>query len=131
MPSQSKSQTARANGAKSHGPATPEGRAKSSQNSIRHGLTAESVVLPTESREQFQLLLDSHVQQFHPQGEVEMELIETMAVARWRLRRVCTVETSLLDNELVRRRDDMDRESTIIDGENRLAWVFQELANHE
>ena len=60
-----------------------------------------------------------------------MDLIQTMVVARWRLRRICTIETSLLDNELVRRREDMDRELTTMDGENRLAWVFQELANHQ
>ena len=51
--SQLKSETARANGAKSRGPVTPEGRAASSRNSLRHGFTAESVVLPTESQEDF------------------------------------------------------------------------------
>ncbi len=83
-----KSQTARAIGAKSRGPVTPEGRAASSRNSLRHGFTAESVVLPTESQEDFQSLLDSYTDQFHPQGGVEIDLIQTMAAARWRLRRI-------------------------------------------
>src|SRR5579862_6412434 len=87
MPTQLKSDTARANGAKSSGPVTPEGRAASSRNSLRHGFTAASVVLPTESSEDFQSLLDSYIHQFHPQGGVEIDLIQTMAAARWRLRR--------------------------------------------
>ena len=85
MSSDLKIKTARANGAKSHGPATPEGRAKSSRNSLRHGLSAKSVLLPAESHEQFQLLLDAHIQQFQPANPVEMDLVEAMAVARWRL----------------------------------------------
>src|SRR4029077_20633445 len=79
-----RSETARANGAKSHGPVTPEGRAVSSRNSLRHGFTAGSVVLPTESQEDFQALLDSYADQFDPQGGVEMDLVQTMAAARWR-----------------------------------------------
>ena len=118
----SKAEAARANGAKSRGPATPEGRAKSSRNSLRHGLSAKSVLLPAESHEQFQLLLDAHIQQFHPANPVEMDLVEAMAVARWRLRRIWAIETSLFGHELERRAEDMDDEFTDMTAEDRLAW---------
>ena len=107
MPSNRKTQTARANGAKSRGPVTPEGRARSSRNSVRHGLAAQpaapppsSIVLPTESREDFQLLLDSYLAEFAPAPGVETELVEAMAATRWRLRRLSTIETTLLGNEI-------------------------------
>src|SRR5713101_8264664 len=83
-----KSETARANGAKSRGPVTPQGRAASSRNSLRHGFAAKSVVLSTESSSEFQALLDSYVVQFDPRGGVEEDLVQTMAAARWRLRRI-------------------------------------------
>jgi hypothetical protein len=127
----SKAEAARANGAKSRGPATPEGRAKSSRNSLRHGLSAKSVVLPAESHEQFQLLLDAHIQQFHPANPVEMDLVEAMAVARWRLRRIWAIETSLLGHELERRAEDMDEEFSEMSADDRLAWVFQKIADND
>lgn len=125
----SKADAARANGAKSRGPSTAEGRAKSSRNSLRHGLSAKSVLLPAESHEQFQLLLDAHIQQFHPANPVEMDLVEAMAVARWRLRRIWAIETSLLANELTRRAEDIDEEFTEITADERLAWIFQRMAD--
>ena len=125
-----RSQTARANGAKSRGPVTPEGRAASSRNSLRHGFTAASVVLPTESSEDLQALLDSYTHQFHPQGGVEMDLVQTMAAARWRLRRISTIETTLLNNEMTRHAKDCRRELNNPDDLARLAWVFQNLADH-
>ena len=125
-----KSQTARANGAKSRGPVTPEGRAASSRNSLRHGFTAQSVVLSTESQEDFQSLLDSYIDQFDPQGGVEMDLVQTMAAARWRLRRISTIETTLLNNEMTRRAKDCRRELNNPDDLARLAWVFQKLADN-
>jgi hypothetical protein len=128
MPSKLKSDTARTNGAKSHGPVTPEGRAKSSANSVRHGLTAKSVVLPHESTEDFQLLLDGYVAQFRPQTEVEIELVETMAIARWRLRRIVAIEANLFNTEMLRRAEEIDREFSDIDGDGRLARVFRNLA---
>jgi len=124
------SETARANGAKSRGPVTPEGRAASSRNSLRHGLTAQSVVLPTESQEDFQSLLDSYVDQFDPQGGVEMDLVQTMAAARWRLRRISTIETTLLNNEMTSRAKECRRELHCPDDDARLAWVFQKLAGN-
>jgi hypothetical protein len=125
-----KSQTARANGAKSRGPVTPQGRAISSRNSLRHGFAAKSVVLPTESTREFQALLDSYVVQFDPQGGVERELVQTMVAARWRLRRICNIETALLSTELVRRAEDIDEEFSNMQNVDRLAWVFEQLADH-
>ena len=130
MSSQLKSDTARANGAKSHGPVTPQGRATSSRNSLRHGFAAKSVVLPTESSPEFQALLDSYLVQFDPQGGVEEELVQTMVAARWRLRRICNIETILLANEMLRRAEDIDEEFTDVHDIDRLAWVFQRLADH-
>jgi len=130
MSSQLKSDTAHANGAKSHGPVTPEGRAASSRNSLRHGFTAGSVVLPTESQEDFQALLDSYCDQFDPQGGVESELVQTMVAARWRLLRISNIETALLNNEMTRRAKDCRRELNNPDDVARLAWVFQKLADH-
>ena len=91
----SKSAAVKINGAKSHGPITPAGKLKSAANSLRHGLTAKAVVLPTESREDYEALLASYLQRFHPADQVEMDLVESMAVSRWRLRRVANIETHM------------------------------------
>ena len=126
-----KSDTARANGAMSHGPVTPEGRARSSCNSLRHGLTAEAVVLGTESHEQFQFLLDSFLDRFQPADGVELELVEAMAAARWRLRRLLAIETRILEIETLRRGDSLDREFKPIDDTDRLAHGFQHVADND
>src|SRR5437764_13824765 len=96
MPSRLKSDTARKNGAKSHGPVTPEGKACSSKNSIRHGLTAKAVMLNSESHEEFQALLDSYIDQFQPATDVERDLVQTMAITPWRLNRPVGIETNML-----------------------------------
>jgi len=96
MSSKLKSDTARANGAKSHGPVTPEGRAKSSANSRAHGLAAKYILLPGESNEDFELLLDDYIAQFQPRTGVETELVEVMAIARWSLQRLLVMETNLV-----------------------------------
>src|SRR5579884_3913545 len=92
--------SARANGALSRGPSTPEGKRRSAQNAIRHGLLSECVVLPGESVEGFAELLSQHVERFDPADGVEFGMIEEMAAAYWRLRRSWAIENTLLADTL-------------------------------
>lgn len=115
--SSKKSAAARANGAKSHGPSTAAGLARSSQNALRHGrstrgaaaLPPVSLVLADESAADFQRLLNAYLDEFAPTSPIEVELIETMASARWRLRRLANIETTLLANEMQTSVDDVGR----------------------
>ena len=90
-----KAEIARANGAKSNGPITPEGKAISSRNSLKHGLTSSRVVLSHESQEEYDALESSFLRRFKPADEVETELVIEMAAARWRLRRVELMEDAV------------------------------------
>ena len=129
MSSELKSETARINGAKSHGPVTPEGKARSSANSRRHGLTS-SVLLAGESDEAFRLLLADFTDHFQPRTGVETDLVEVMAIARWRLRRLLSIETHLFDLELCRRRKQIDEDFDGMNHEDRLAFVFQKMSDN-
>src|SRR6266700_3976070 len=101
MPSQLKSDTARANGAKSRGPKTPETRAKSSRNSLQHGLTAcNSILLDCESPEEFQKLLDQYIAFHQPANFAEQQLLNQMVAALWRIQRISTAEVALVDVEI-------------------------------
>ena len=88
MPSQLKSETARINGAKSRGPTSVEGREKSSQNDLKHGLTSDSMmVLDCENRDHFDELLNTFLGIYQPANLAEEDLVEEMVAARWRIRR--------------------------------------------
>jgi hypothetical protein len=94
----------RANGAKSHGPITEEGKQASSQNSLAHGFNSKRIVLPGESQEEFDELLASYLDEHQPETPTERTLIENMAIARWRQQRAWTLETAGLGNEIRRPR---------------------------
>jgi hypothetical protein len=82
MSSPSKIQSARANGAGSLGPVTPEGKQRSAQNATKHGLLCHTVVLEGESKDRFEELLASLTAEWQPRTATEAALVETMAVAR-------------------------------------------------
>ena len=100
MRTESQAQASRTNGAKSHGPATEEGKAASSKNAIRHGLLSETIVLKGESEERFHGHLNALIDEYDPQTETEMALIEKMAVARWRQLSTWGLETAGISNEV-------------------------------
>lgn len=92
----------RANGARSRGPRTDEGKARSSLNALTHGLTARTaIVLPlVERAEDWSAHLTGFVEALRPVGAVERELVERMAAITWRLRRVERVEAAVIGGTL-------------------------------
>ena len=97
MISEKHSQAARANGARSRGPVTPEGKAISSRNAMRHGLLAKTVLLSNEDPAVFKQLFYMMIERFSPLDDVEMSMIEDMTAACWRLHRAMAMEKSILE----------------------------------
>ena len=87
----------RTNGARSQGPVSIDGKARSSQNAVRHGLTAKTVVLNNEDPAQFKILCENLASDYLPQTEYERELIGQLAGARWKLRRCNILEKGIFD----------------------------------
>jgi len=102
MSSERRIQSSRLNGARSRGPITPEGKAASSQNGIRHGILANTVVLEGESKDCFEQLLAELTKELQPQTPTESALVETMAIARWRQMRIWGIEKASFDLEMAR-----------------------------
>lgn len=82
----------RLNALKSTGPRTPEGRAAVRLNGVKHGLTAQTLVLKGESEADFHALLDSLEAEHQPTTPTEELLVAQMAMATWRLRRLYNAE---------------------------------------
>jgi hypothetical protein len=93
-------QASRANGARSRGPATAEGKRNSSRNSIKHGLLAETVVLETERSDRFLEILAEVEEELQPETSIEYTLVQKMAVARWRQLRLWGMEKSAMDQQI-------------------------------
>ena len=120
---------ARANGAKSHGPVTPEGKAKSALNAVTHGLTAGTVVLTTENREKYEALLASYRDEYDPQGQTENDLVDELAAAKWLHGRALSMITSLLDVTMDRMDQEIKEEFEKIDNGIRTALAFAKQAD--
>ena len=86
----------RANGAKSRGPVTPEGKARM-RSAVRSRRLAEASVLSNESSDAFLKILHHHYDCLAPANDVECAMIEEMVSSYWRVRRGWAIENSLLE----------------------------------
>ncbi len=80
----------------STGPKTAAGKKQSSLNALRHGLTGQIVVMPSEDLEAYQSHLQSFSDEYAPKGATESNLVQALADTSWRLNRVAALETNLL-----------------------------------
>jgi hypothetical protein len=87
----------RQNASKSTGPRTDEGKYRSRCNSVRHGLSAETVIGKLEDVEDYKAFEASITADYDVQSAVERELVLRLAGLLWRLRRATTIETGLFE----------------------------------
>jgi hypothetical protein len=97
---ESQKAASRANGRKSRGPVTEEGKRISSRNATKHGLLANSLMVDPESRPHFDALLNSLMATFDPQDAAERLHVESLASARWRLSRTWSVQSAAINHEI-------------------------------
>lgn len=71
----------------STGPRTAEGKARSSQNSLKHGLTAKQLVISEENQPEFDRLTAAVHDEYNPQGEIEHQITGEIVACTWRLAR--------------------------------------------
>ncbi len=75
----------RSNG--STGPRTPEGKAISSLNALKHGCLSEKTVLPDEDPAEFEATVQAWFDQYRPDTHTALTLVEQLAHAHWKLKR--------------------------------------------
>ena len=92
MPSVAQATANRANAQASTGPRTTEGKAASSRNAMKFGLTSQEIVLSHENQEDFDALHAALVNDLNPVNDTESLLIDKIAIAEWRERRVERVQ---------------------------------------
>lgn len=92
MTSAAKIESNRRNALKSTGPKTADGKARSSRNAFKHGLTAGAVAFDDHD---YQAHLQSWVKDARPVGPIERAMVERAAHAAWRLQRSARQEAAL------------------------------------
>jgi hypothetical protein len=79
----------------STGPNTDEGKARVSQNALRHGLTARHLVIRDDEHEEFAALQNALSEELAPQGAMEAIVFQELLHAAWNLQRFRRIEAEV------------------------------------
>jgi hypothetical protein len=90
----------------------------------------EHVLLPHEDQAHYDQVYDSYVESFRPADQPQLDLVETMAAARWRLNRLVGMEATIFEKEMLICRKDMVKQFNNMSKPEELAWTFDHMANH-
>jgi hypothetical protein len=93
-------QSNRANARRSTGPRTAAGKARSSQNALKHGLTARTALIPGESPEQWREHREGVLLALGAKGALETALADRLALTLWRLQRIASCDAAAVTSEL-------------------------------
>lgn len=95
----------------STGPATQAGKAASSQNNLRHGLTGAFRVLPTEDQDEFDSLAAALQAEHRPSTVTECVLVEKMAQHHWLSQRAQRLQDTAIVADLSQK--DQEKQFTL------------------
>jgi hypothetical protein len=122
-------EASRRNGARSKGPTSVEGKARSSQNALKHGACASKwIVALNEDPSTYDGLLDRLAGEFLPVGQSEELLVEQLAHAAYNIKRLANIEVASLDRKMDEQLEEVTRKFKYVDGPYRQALAFQGLA---
>jgi len=129
--SERRAAAARANGAKSRGPVTAQGKANSSRNSLRHGLRSKLQFDDPESRDKQAAILAAYMNDLQPRSPDERTLVEIMAFFQWRRISLWKIETDLVHRAICQARSSESpaTQFAALELPNRMAGRFERQFN--
>ena len=85
------------NAQKSTGPKSTDGKAVAAQNATRHGILSTRLFLQDDEPETFRQLFDELAVALKPAGTMELLMVEKIACAIWKQRRVIRAESAAIE----------------------------------
>ncbi len=79
----------------STGPTSSTGKAKSSLNAVKTGLTGRTVLLPGDDAEAYQKHVASFFDRWKPEADDQRNLVQSLADTEWRLLRIPALEMGI------------------------------------
>ena len=96
MVSERRIEANRRNAQLSTGPRTQEGRARSSLNALRHGITGQVSIMNAEDRAAHDKFVQELIDSMRPEDPLELQFASLIAEDFWRLQRIRAVENDML-----------------------------------
>jgi hypothetical protein len=79
----------------STGPTSEAGKAKSSLNAVKSGLTGRTVLLPGDDAALYESHVAHFIESYAPAGDDERNLVQSLADTQWRLLRIPSLEMGI------------------------------------
>ncbi len=121
MTTDKQTQANRANAQSSTGPKTAEGKAVVAMNAITHGILSTRLLLTDESADIYGRLRDSLEHSLKPVGMLELALVEKIAVALWKQRRMVAAEAASIELARAKKPDAFLADLSMITGQRSTA----------
>ena len=93
---------------------------------MRHGLTGQTVVLPTEDHSAYEHHSQSFLDEYRPKDATETQLVQSLIDTSWRMNRAATVETNLFSLGIIEMEDRLRANHPEAEAALAMAMAFRE-----